>query len=208
MSKNHSSSSISSGSNSLADSVRRALKPHWASLNPPRNRILKSRLYERSRSTPPWDCGTPHVRPGSQPTPDRHVAVPREKWCHQWEEAIEIGREIHVHIGDDFCAVLADHGVPPGKPKPRPLRGRWRAVTPGMSLGKPSRYVPRAVGAGIVHDAADGGLEGKRGIEKTTELVDTGLENTLLVVDRNGQFDDGCRIISPVSIERAGVPES
>ena len=113
--------------------------------------------------------------------PNRDVAMPGDERRDQRQQAIQVGREIDVHIGDDRRAT----------PEPRLSDGpastllfKAHGADTVQLERQPLGDHPRRIGARVVHDG-DPRLKRKLVVEVSPQPANTPLEVAFLVVDRD-----------------------
>ena len=99
-----------------------------------------------------------HPRAARQPGADGHVRMARQQRRQQREQGVQVGRQVHVHVGADVgVAGRPDRPQRPAPPGPlQPHR-----PDPGQLTSQRLRLLPGAVGTAVVGDR-DAGGEGKR----------------------------------------------
>jgi hypothetical protein len=111
--------------------------------------------------------------------------VARQQGRDQRQQRHQAGGQVDVHVGD-HVGVAGRPDLPQG---PAPARlGQVDGPHVRVPLGQPLGQQPGGVGAGVV---GDGDPEGEReaGRQVGVETPDAGLQDLLLVVDRDHDLD-------------------
>ena len=126
--------------------------------------------------------GTPR-----QPGPDCDIAVPGQQRRDQRQQRVQVGGQVHVHVGIDVGVAAspdrAQRSAPPG-PVDMDHAHQREFGRQLQGLG------PGTVGASVVGDR-DAGRERKAVIQESTQPPDGRPEVTLLITDRNHDLDLG-----------------
>ena len=122
-----------------------------------------------------------------QPGPDRDVAVPGQQRRDQRQQRVQVGGQVHVHIGIDVGVAAgpdrAQRAAPSG-PLDTDRAYQWEPGRQRQGLR------PGTVGASVVGDR-DAGREGKAVIQEGAQPPDGRLEVAFLIADRNHDLDVG-----------------
>lgn len=121
-----------------------------------------------------------------QPGADRQVRVTRDQRRHQRQQRVEVGGEVHVHVGEDRRLGSGPHR--PQGPAPALLL-QSEVGDLGDLLLQPCRHQRGGVRRRVVRDRDAEGVR-ERALEVVMQSQHTRLEVLLLVVDRDYHVQD------------------
>jgi len=123
----------------------------------------------------------------AQPGADRQVAVPGQQRCDQRQQRVEVGGQVHVHVGEHLGIAAAPHGL-----QRAAAAGQLEShgVYAGQLRGQLGRDRPGVVGAAVVRDRDDRG-ERKADRQMRVQPADAGSHVVLLVAYRDDDLDVG-----------------
>ena len=122
-----------------------------------------------------------------QPGPDRDVAVPGQQRRDQRQQRLQVGGQVHVHIGIDVGVAAG----PDRAQRPAPARPLDADRLHQRGLGRQRQSLgPGAVGASVFGDR-DAGRERKAVLQESAQPPDRRFDVAFLVADRNHDLDSG-----------------